>query len=86
MITFLNIPKSKNDWENTRINMEHVVSYEYVPEYISSNGNQSTVVPANITLKLYNGTSYCMGLENLDPKKIIKRLDALSKVVKLEIK
>ena len=73
MVTFLNLPKSKNDWENTRINMDQVVCYSHDP------------VNNRIDFILSDGSKYNMGLENLDHKKIIKKIDALTKVVKLEL-
>jgi len=85
MITFLNINQSKNDWENPRINMDHVVSYKYIEEKAFV-GTKVVEDNSCIEFELINGNTHRMLLQNLDPKKIIKRIDKLVKIVKMEIK
>jgi len=73
MITFLNLPNSKLDYENIRLNMDHVVKYFYDSD------------EEKITFNLIDGTTHALVLHNIDPKKIMRRLDALTKQIKLQI-
>ena len=73
MITFITLPNSDSDYENIRINLEHVIEYNY---------NEET---ASIIFSMINGKERRLKLCNINPKKIMKRLDGLSKVVKLQI-
>jgi len=73
MRTFLLLPQSDDPTLNIRINMDFVISYFYTPD------NEV------ICFEMVNGKTRTFGLHNLDAKKIMKKLDSLSKPVKLII-
>lgn len=82
MNIFLNIPESKNDWENTRINVDHIVSYRHVTLTDHNLGGKDYDV---IEFTLINTETHRMRLLNMNAKKVIKKIDKLVKVVKLEL-
>lgn len=75
MITFLNLPENQNreSYKNKRISFDHVIAYEY-------DEDENAIV-----FEMINGRKFTIGLHNLNPKKVIGKLDKLNKHVKLEL-
>jgi len=84
MITFLKIPEAGNDWENPRLNIDHIVSYRHITDLPSIN-DMSVAGRSFIEFKLINGDSHKMFLDNLDGKKIISKIDKQMKILKFDI-